>query len=1334
MNKILIIVSLIAFVCTETDKIQITGATTEEKCNDSGQRIIVLSLSSEPSDGVGSLKIEVGEEVVECAISGNSARCPFSVSESKSYTLSVHPDSEEAFQFEEDRETGDHFFRLSIETCAVDTGETEVEESSEEVRNNEEKTSEEKFESELFDSKEFLEEESEMHENEEDVHPDISISFRQVNTFNLELGTFMFFGLTSQPIFAGFSFEFFINFISGELQPTLGKAKCEIGKEIPEIVKYIMPVYFNCKIENPEGVKFESIEIQSSDNIVGLPTDKTLLNPKLTDEAIEAGRLTAITPESEPPKYVQPPKIDTSLINQGILMFTFGFEGEMGDIEGKTFSMKLEDLGIELFFIIMEIKGNEMIVKCEIGGKVDGQSLNIEQTVIMVNGEELFVMPEFKTEPITTEGFNSEEGESSDQDNSDEEKQDENESGKSNEEKPDEEKSDENKEKTEEEDENKDSQEKEDEASQDTTEIISSDKSSEEKNGTEPMTKEEAEERAKISISFRQLQGFSFVGGTISFDFYALVTQSLSKGQTIILMINLIGKNGMEEEPKDITCKLENDVEVKGESQLESALFKCSLSGLDESQGYTSLRLNSSDDVAGIPFDDETLLNPVLTEEAIANNELKDCSKDSSVPPLFTYNSMEDTTCKTDGKFTMKGSISNNAVIVSNKFTISLTYPEGASIICTFNQKNLECIADRELGQDGFVIEQTIITEGPEEIFIMKSISVDNMDCKNGLLLKAEEKKDLKISFRQVSHIQSIPNGLSFFFAAFINAAMQASNEIKMNVIVTIDDKKVDKEATCVLLQNVDGSGTQGDFNCTVTLEEGEKAAPENLTVSTNNDNIGGCAELEKEEASPKLTDEAIEDSENAVSDLGVVPDFSLEKEKNKKPPTFTLGNLDLTNCEEKGKLKITGKFSEKIEEEMTFELPFTFPASKIKCTIEQANENEEVELTCKMQKVKKFAVFKNFVLEPRLLKKKCMEMLFIKGSSQSGKETSCKNFNEYKLERARHRKDSPFSFLQMGRPAGYSKLFFMAITKKSNKNGDLRKPFHFPVTLMHPMMRRRVLDNSKLEEENLEIDCQPSEAYTAESGTLDCEASNGSNKAPSKVEINDDSFSGVPDEANVETDPKPDYSNKTELENFDKLPVATITGVSSKNCVETGKYTITANLEGQFDFDKKENIKIPFASPDSSGLCVVNVKGSTLQIDCENKEQFSASEIILPAQTIYDEDGTTPLFKTKTDYTAPTQFSCAISDLSVSPSNIDKTTSGTARKIFHKNQSSGLSGGAIVAIILSIVAACAIVGILVALNRKGARPPQNVIDPTTDTFSAQKFTMNVNNPNTNVL
>ena len=109
------------------------------------------------------------------------------------------------------------------------------------------------------------------------------------------------------------------------------------------------------------------------------------------------------------------------------------------------------------------------------------------------------------------------------------------------------------------------------------------------------ITLEEAKEREDITISFRQLNKFTFASGTIIFMFFGLVTESYSAGTEIKMLV------------------------------------------LKEK--YYSLRLNSSDNISGIP-DDETLLNSVLTAEAIERGELLDYSLSENkvqdkIPSIF---------------------------------------------------------------------------------------------------------------------------------------------------------------------------------------------------------------------------------------------------------------------------------------------------------------------------------------------------------------------------------------------------------------------------------------------------------------------------------------------------------------------------------------------------------------------------------------------------------------------------------------------------------------------------------------------------------------------------
>ena len=133
--------------------------------------------------------------------------------------------------------------------------------------------------------------------------------------------------------------------------------------------------------------------------------------------------------------------------------------------------------------------------------------------------------------------------------------------------------------------------------------------------------------------------------------------------------------------------------------------------------------------------------------------------------------------------------------------------------------------------------------------------------------------------------------------------------------------------------------------------------------------------------------------------------------------------------------------------------------------------------------------------------------------------------------------------------------------------------------------------------------------------------------------------------------------------------------------------------------------------------------------MDCENTESFTASEIIIGSQVVYDDDDVTQIFRISQDYTAPVQFACIISDRSLriafstnsnpnatnatdstnstvsdTTESSENTDSGKTNPRYSRaNSSSGLSGGTIAGIVVSCVVVVAIVGVVIALVQKGA-------------------------------
>ena len=183
---------------------------------------------------------------------------------------------------------------------------------------------------------------------------------------------------------------------------------------------------------------------------------------------------------------------------------------------------------------------------------------------------------------------------------------------------------------------------------------------------------------------------------------------------------------------------------------------------------------------------------------------------------------------------------------------------------------------------------------------------------------------------------------------------------------------------------------------------------------------------------------------------------------------------------------------------------------------------------------------------------------------------------------------------------------------------------------------------------EGVPVTCEP-DATEGDTGSFSCKGD--SKGIPLKIDIDNDEIGGIPDDAPVEANPNPDYSQQEALKQVDSLIPVKIDEVTQEDCSTSGTYYIKASVSDsskELDFEELKKVNIPFSNPDSSGLCDIKVKDKkALEMTCENTEAFTPTEIIIPSQIVKDENDT-PKFKIEEDYTVPTQFACAISDKSL--------------------------------------------------------------------------------------
>ena len=849
-------------------------------------------------------------------------------------------------------------------------------------------------------------------------------------------------------------------------------------------------------------------------------------------------------------------------------------------------------------------------------------------------------------------------------------------------------------------------------------------------NDGDTIIKEKAKQKSKVSLSFRQLSGFKYSSKTVSFLLYALATEEMQKGETINLAINLIKSTGeTEENSRNVSCTLQKDVKPVDNNSMQ-AVFNCQYSGLTDQ--YISLRLNNSENIVGIPTNDETSLNPILTDKSIEKGEKLNYTDEKNIdtiPASYIPESIDQNQCKTNGVFTIKGKLTKE-VTLANKFNIPLAYPAGITITCGLTGTNLECSVDREIN-DTIILEQIIIKDEANELLNIKGFtSPEVLNCQNGVLNEAEAKSELSIAFRQVSHlVDNKNNGFSFYFAGFTGKSLTKGENIVMKMILLLNGVKTEKEAKCVLQNDVTvgSSGlAQGDFNCEVTLEDTEYknlniSNPYAITISPDNVAISGCSGLDKEESSPKATDNAIEETKNESSELAKTLDYSLDENKNNVPSILKINNItDLNKCDSKGKFKLKGVLSSDIDDKMTFDLPLAFPKTNIKCEIEQAKKDQEIDIYCKVQKG--FTNVNTFIIESRLLKKKSKELLFITNKKiEFTQEYDCDNFNTIKFQKAKTQKSLPYTFLQMSRPQNMdpSILFFMTLMKKVSQTSFADIILNIDAVIQKSSTLRLLQQTSDIE--NLEVNCKVKESSTT-SGSYGCSSTQSLGGNITKVEINDNSIGEVPELITVETNPSIDYTLKTNLEKLDSLPSINITDFDGDECDTSGQWTITGDITGTLS--SADNITIQLSNPDSSGLCKLTVNNNKATIVCENAEEFSTSTIMISPQIVNDKYGTTSLFKISNTYTSPYQYSCIISNdwsiphlesITNSTPSVPSTTSTTNYPnttipetdigqgvTFRKKDSSGLSGGAIAGIVIASVVVVVAVVVLIILCKKG--------------------------------
>ena len=833
-------------------------------------------------------------------------------------------------------------------------------------------------------------------------------------------------------------------------------------------------------------------------------------------------------------------------------------------------------------------------------------------------------------------------------------------------------------------------------------------------NGTPVITKDEALQKASISLSYEKINNFNYNKDEkkINYDLSVLTTVGeIKTGDEINVNVNLIYSNGTRStESVESTCKVQN---LEEQSSTVRATFLCTIENVEGD--YYSLRYNNSDNICGVPKD-ETSLDPVLTKK-YKNND------DTKILPSFSYESIDHNTCRSTGIFTIKGKMSEK-INENIKFTFPLTYPEGTSLTCQFNeeQDELTCKPDRDIIDKTIIIEQTVISQGNVDYFNLKSItSSERLICSNGILKESEEKSNVPITFRQVSHIQRDTNGFSFILIALASEKIEQGTSIQANIYV--NNEKIDRTIDCILQNNVNpGNGqTQGNFLCSAdknTNDYWNSIDFSNISVSLspNNDNIGGVAELDETSANPSKTDEEIskikekkQNNEEIISLTNVIDYY----EENNEINTFTLESIDVDKCNTTGKLKIKGSFSNDFEEEINFNLPLTYPSVELKCELKKVTQKTVINIECKSKS--DFKSVDSIVIEPRIIKKKNQELFMINGKTfkLNGKR-SCANYDTIKNEILENRENSEVAFAAMSALAVVNQAleFLMGFSRES-ENVQFPDIYTFLTSLTLSTRRRlRILEETTISD--IPITCNLNQnlvvgligGYNCGSDTKNIQGT------PLSMKFDTDDIMDIAgiDNINLQTTSSNniDFTNIENLKIMNELPQVDINNIDGNTCSENGQYIIYGNISSISNVEALySDIEILISSTESTSRCEVeiNKNNNNLTMICQNKDKFDMSRIMISKSFVKNSTGN--FIFIINSYTSPEQFACDISLNSVkitTAEDEDKESNiyDSGNRFSMRTAGTNISAGTIVAIVIPIVVGLIAVIIVFILMKKG--------------------------------
>lgn len=617
----------------------------------------------------------------------------------------------------------------------------------------------------------------------------------------------------------------------------------------------------------------------------------------------------------------------------------------------------------------------------------------------------------------------------------------------------------------------------------------------------------------------------------------------------------------------------------------------------------------------------------------------------------------------------------------------------------------------------------TILGSDRSEILIISKIESQNItSCINAKTKEITNKlnKRIKISFRQVNQFVPFQNKASFHFIGISDQILLVGRKLKIVVYVITNGKKEKKDADCILktyttLNSNDQNYGQSDFSCEVNTE----GKPEDIEIISSDDIMGIDENLEDYQKSPNKTDEKIRNTKNEPS-LGKVLNYSDTTALNDIPPTLEIESINFSDCRDKGKIKVLGKFSKKINKKFDFTIPFSYPSSSFKCIAPKIDGDRLVTMDCKVQK--DFYNIEDFLIEPRIIKKKHQEVLYIKQFSKNFIKENCTNYNTIQKIIEDEKYNMNYTFLQTShfKPLPNLGGIFFRIFIYSLLNHNHYFPQIIPINIFtrKRLYSLRNLDEPQGEQEE-SINCTKDGGVDNKIKGYNCTSENIKVDNYSEFEsfyFESDNIQGIYEENSnpIETDININNSIVSDYQNveFSEIIFSTtsidsgkkelnITEISNgeTNCPNNGTLIIEGNPDKNFKSQIK-NFEIHFSNPLHCEV-VCNFTDDNKKMKCLNKEEFEEETIKINSQFLLNSN---ILFN---KLISNDSFTCAVSSnlsefYNQDEGNQTEIEEKISNRYYNKKSSKGLGGGAIAAIVVICSVVLIGLGVLIALIKNG--------------------------------